>query len=81
MDDTSKNTSAKDVVIERLSLIGSNGETFDISQGGFVDMINIYEDLFMPVITGTIQITDGTGIFPKLSMHGNEFLTAYPVQN
>lgn len=74
MDETSKNTSAKDIVIERLTLIGSNGETFDISQGGLVDAINIYEDLFMPVITGTMQITDGTGLFPKLSMHGNEFL-------
>lgn len=74
MADVNTNTSSRDVTIEQLKLIGSNGETFPIDQGGFVDIINIYEDLFMPVITGTIQITDGAGIFPMLSMHGNEYL-------
>lgn len=68
------NTSTRDVIVEEVIIIGSNGEAKDINTGTIYDVIKIYEDIFQHVITGSIQITDSIGLFPTLSMHGNEFI-------
>jgi hypothetical protein len=67
-----KNTSTKDVRIEELKIIGSSGNTLALNFD--FDVINIHEDLFAPVISGSMQITDSTGKFAKLDLHGNEYL-------
>jgi len=68
------NISTRDVIIEEVTLIGSNGRSEDINTGTVFDVIRIYEDIFQHVITGSIQITDGVGLFTRLSLHGNEFI-------
>lgn len=68
------NTSTRDVIIEEVTIIGSNGQTEDINTGTVFDVIKIFEDIFSHVITGSIQITDGTGLLTRLNMHGNEFI-------
>lgn len=68
------NTSTKDVILEEVVIVSSNGMAEDINTGTMIDVIKIYEDIFQQVIAGSIQITDGVGLFPKLSLHGNEFI-------
>jgi len=67
-----KNTSTHDVVILELKLISSNGKVADLLSS--FNAINIYEDIFQPVVTGTIQIFDGVGILADYAIHGNEYL-------
>ncbi len=66
------NTSSKDVIILELKLVGSNGKTADLLNS--FNAINIYEDIFQPVITGTIQLNDGVNLLSEYAIHGNEYL-------
>lgn len=66
--------SSRDVIILELKLIGSNGKTRDLDKERLFNAINIFEDIFQPVITGTINIRDGVGMFMDLAIHGNEYL-------
>lgn len=66
--------SSRDIVILELKLIGSNGKTRDLDKERLFNAINIFEDIFQPVITGTINIRDGVGMFMDLAIHGNEYL-------
>lgn len=66
------NTSTLDVVILELKLVGSNGKVADLSD--VFNAINIYEDIFQDVVTGTIQINDGVGLLSQYAIHGNEYL-------
>lgn len=66
------NNSNRDVVILELKLIGSNGKVADLRQ--VFSAINIYEDIFQPVVTGTIYIQDGINILSDYAIHGNEYL-------
>lgn len=70
-----KNSVAKsvlDVTIFKITLIGSNGRSYNISD--IINNIKIYENIFHPVITGTIQLDDGVSMVSKVQAHGNEFL-------
>ena len=67
-----QNTSTRDVVILELKLVSSNGKVADLLSS--FNAINIYEDIFQPVVTGTIQLVDGVGILSDYAIHGNEYL-------
>ena len=72
MADINNNTSTKDVLIHELSIINSLGEIKDITS--LFNVINIYEDVFMPVVSGSIQLIDGVDLFSSMGLHGNEYL-------
>lgn len=65
-------TSNRDVIILELKLVGSNGKVADLKN--VFNAINIYEDIFQPVVTGTIYIQDGINILADYAIHGNEYL-------
>lgn len=67
-----KNTSTRDVVILELKLISSTGKVADLLP--MYNAINIYEDIFQSVVTGTIEIYDGVNLLVDYSIHGNEYL-------
>jgi hypothetical protein len=64
--------SNRDVEILELKLVSSNGRVADLKN--IFNSINIYEDIFQPVITGTIFIQDGINILADYAIHGNEYL-------
>ncbi len=66
------NTSTRDVVILELKLVSSNGKVDDLLDK--FNAINIYEDIFQSVITGTIQLNDGINLLNEYAIHGNEYL-------
>lgn len=74
VDSVDKIGSSRDIVILELKLIGSNGKIRDLDKERLFNAINIFEDIFKPVITGTINIRDGVGMFMDLAIHGNEYL-------
>lgn len=55
-----------------LTIITSDGVTMDI-RNAMVEM-DVYEDIFSPVITGSVTLGDGGDIISALRMHGNEYL-------
>lgn len=67
-----KSFSTKDVKIEELKIVGSSGNTIAVDTQ--IDTINIHENIFSPVISGSMQINDASGLFGKLDIHGNEYL-------
>jgi len=66
-------TSSTDVKINEVVIHPSSGRGEDITS--IVNVINIHEDLFLPVITGSVQLIDGRALPGTLSLHGNEFIT------
>lgn len=66
------NLSTRDVVILELKLVSSNGKVDDLLNK--FNTINIYEDIFQSVITGTIQLNDGVNLLNEYAIHGNEYL-------
>lgn len=66
------NTSTRDVVILELRLVASNGKVANLL--GNYSAINIYEDIFSSVITGTIQLNDGVNLMSEYAIHGNEYI-------
>jgi len=71
-DFVNTNTSTRDVVILELRLVGSNGKVADLLSS--FNAINIYEDIFQNVITGTIQLNDGINLLSEYAIHGNEYI-------
>jgi hypothetical protein len=67
-----KTTSTNDVAILELKLVSSNGQTSDLLLS--FNAINIFEDIFQSVVTGTIEIKDGVNLLTKHAIHGNEYL-------
>jgi hypothetical protein len=63
---------ADDVEIIELTLISSNGKNADLRK--IFNTLNIYEDIFEHVITGTIQLIDGVNLLGEFAIHGNEYL-------
>lgn len=59
--------------IEILSLTTVLGESFDLTP--LLVSMNIYEDIFSPVMTGTITINDTLGLFDRLPICGEEKIT------
>ena len=66
------NTSTRDAVILELKLVSSNGTVADLLDK--FNAINIYEDIFQTVVTGTIQLVEGINLFSEHVIHGNEYL-------
>lgn len=68
------NTSTREFKIYELAIINSTtGEKTDISE--IWNVINVYEDIFSPVVSGSIQIIDAVDNFSRMGFHGNEFLS------
>jgi len=58
--------------IKELSIISKSNEVIDIRS--IFDEINIFDSLFLPVISGNILITDSTGLTGKIVFDGSESL-------
>jgi hypothetical protein len=74
MADTNTNTSTRDVVINTIDIVNSAGQKESVKEGMF-NVLNIYENIYSPTITGSIQIIDGINLYSKLKLHGNEYIT------
>lgn len=61
-----------DLVLYKLDFITSSGNIVDL-RAIFTDL-NIYEDIFGNVISGSLMLSDSTNIFGHLVLQGNEFL-------
>lgn len=72
MADLNVNTATTQVTLEELKIILSNKKPVDIRT--IYDVLSIFEDIYSPVITGSIQITDALNLFSSVGFHGNEFL-------
>jgi hypothetical protein len=66
------NSSTRDISVDAISIVNSVGKVYDVTQ--MFNLLNIYEDIFSPVITGTIQLIDVVDLYSQLSIHGNEFI-------
>ncbi len=64
--------SSTDYKISSLQLVTSTGNIVDISK--IVLELEIYEDIFAPVVTGSVRLADGGDIVSNFGLHGNEFL-------
>ena len=58
--------------IEVLSLELSNGERIDIRN--IADEINLFDNIFMPCLSGNILVSDAVGLAEKIDLKGNEKL-------
>lgn len=74
MSDLKQVSSSKSIAVVECRIIASNGEVRDLLQPLIFNNIQIYESIFSPVITGTIQLIEGVNLYSLLSMHGNEYL-------
>jgi hypothetical protein len=72
MADLNVNTAGTQVTLIELKIILSNGKPVDIRN--VYDVLSIFEDIYSPVITGSVQITDALNLFSSSGFHGNEFL-------
>lgn len=69
----SKTTSSRDVIVDEITIVGSNGLILQF-QSAFSGL-NIYEDIFSSVVSGEIFINDGVDAYSRLGIHGNEYIT------
>jgi hypothetical protein len=74
MADLNLASSTQSVSVVECKIIGSNGRIKDLTNPLIYDSIQIYESIYSPVITGTIQLTEGVNLATELSLHGNEYL-------
>lgn len=74
MTDINIASSTRDVTLVELMLISSNGKKFDLKNPVSFNVLNIYEDIYSSVVSGSIRIIDNTGQYSYLGIHGNEFL-------
>ena len=72
INDLNVNTSSRDAVILELKLVSYNGKVADLLDK--FNAINIYEDIFQSVVTGTIQLVEGINLFSEHAIHGNEYI-------
>ena len=68
-----KNSSTRDIEISAITIVNSAGKTYGLKDFGF-NLLNIYEDIFSPVTTGTIQIVDAIDLYSQLELHGHEYI-------
>lgn len=64
---------AGDVRIETIELISLEGRAFDISN--FMIEINLYEDIYSPVLFGDIVVADAVNLITRLPIIGTELIT------
>lgn len=72
MTDTNTQHTANDIKVESIELISASGESKSLTF--MYDVLSIHESLFYPVITGSIQISDGVSLYSTLGLNGTEFL-------
>ena len=66
------NYSSRDIIIDELVLVSAVGNV-DLSK--IWNRINIYEDIFSPVVTGSIEIVDARNLYSSYELQGNEYIT------
>jgi hypothetical protein len=64
---------ASDYKLTALILATSDGQTLDIKP--IMLELNIYEDIFSPVMTGDVTLGDAGDIISSYKMHGNEYIS------
>lgn len=74
MADLNLASSTRSVSVVECKIIGSNGQVKDLTNPVIYNNINIYESIYSPVVTGTIQLIEGVNLASLVSMHGNEYL-------
>jgi hypothetical protein len=74
MADLRNVSSSKSLAVLECKLIGSNGQVIDLKNPLIFNTIQIYENIYSPAVTGTIQLIEGVNLYSLLSMHGNEYL-------
>lgn len=74
MIDLNLASSTQSVSIVECKIIGSNGQVKDLANPVIFSNIQIYESIFSPVVTGSIQLDEGVSIASLVSMHGNEYV-------
>ena len=57
---------------QTIKIVSSTGANNDITDA--VNILNIHEDIFNPVVSGSMQIADGSGSSISLDLHGNEYV-------
>ena len=72
MADTTGLFSSGDYKISSMMIVTSTGQSVDVRN--IMLELNIYEDIFSPVITGDITLGDAADIMSAYQIHGNEFL-------
>jgi hypothetical protein len=70
--DTTGLIASSDYKLTTLNIITSDGKIVDIR--GLVVELNIYEDIFSPVMTGSIILGDALDLISSYGLHGNEFI-------
>jgi hypothetical protein len=58
--------------LKEVAIVTKSGDKIDIQK--IFDEINIFDSLFLPVVNGTMLITDAVGLSNKLSFDGSETL-------
>lgn len=63
---------SSDYKLIALNLITSDGKVIDIS--GLMVELNIFEDIFSPVMTGSVVLGDALDLISSFNLHGNEYI-------
>jgi len=58
--------------VNQLAIINKNGEVIDIST--FYSELSLFDSLFVPIMSGTIVITDAIGLSDEFNFDGSEVL-------
>jgi hypothetical protein len=66
--------SAGDIDIQVCSILGNNGQEFDL-KAGFIGEINLFEDMYRPGLYGNILIVDAANLTQLTGLSGNELIT------
>jgi len=72
MSDIRTARSAKDNIIEKVEIISPMGRVENITYQ--FDVLSIFENIFSPVMTGYIQITDAINLYSQLGFNGTEYI-------
>jgi hypothetical protein len=70
--DTTGLIASSDYKLNTLQLVTSDGVVTDIR--GLMVELNLYEDIFTAVMTGSLVMGDALDLISNLKLHGNEFL-------
>src|SRR6266850_1435554 len=63
---------SSDYKLNTLNIITSDGKIIDVS--GLMVELNLYEDIFSAVMTGSLVMGDALDLISSFSLHGNEFV-------
>ena len=72
MSDTRTARSAKDNLIEKIEIISPSGKIENITF--HFDVLSIFENIYSPVVTGYIQITDAINLYSQIGFNGTEYI-------